>query len=472
VASVGQLSAGAQQPWSAFSEAAQALQQAIDSVDAEGVEARRNHFDSRTAAQRQRLQMLQAAAHNELLADVQRVADRVAAWLALAAPHVGREGVQELPSFHRLEAAQAALQADVAALAAHADQNALAALADSRHAARSAMLWTAAELVLAVAVGLALGRFALGSLHRQLGADASEVARQARRLAAGDLRQQIDSRGLPPGSAMEAVARLQQSLRETVARVHAISGRLATGSDEIATGNADLSRRTEQQAAALERTASTMAQLGTTVRHNAEHSSQASHLADEASAVAARGGTVVSDAVATMRDIHDSSRRIGDIIGTIDGIAFQTNILALNAAVEAARAGEQGRGFAVVASDVRSLAQRSAAAACEIKTLIGSSVQRVEAGSALVNQAGATMHEVVAAIQRVTAVMGEIRSASQQQSIGVAQVGEPVTELDRATQQNAALAEQSAAAAESLKSQGQALVQAIAVFQLAEAGAG
>ena len=466
VVTITQLSNDAQELWTRFIEADQALRQAIDAADAEGIAERRSRFNGRTAELRQSLVSMKENARGDLQPNAERVRAQAEAWLALAAPHVGTGGVSELPSYHRLDAAQATLLSEVTALVKHVKDDTADAVAASRDAARSALLWTVVELVLAVAVGLVLGRIALASLHRQLGTDASELARVAQTLADGDLRQQIDTRHLPPGSVMEAIARMQQSLRDMVTRLQAIGSQVASGSDEIATGNADLSQRTEQQATALERTTSTMAQLDHTVRHNAENSSRASSLADDASAVASRGGQVVDQAVQTMREVHASSRQIADIIGVIDGIAFQTNILALNAAVEAARAGEQGRGFAVVASEVRSLAGRSAQAAREIKALIGTSVDRVEAGTALVDQAGQTMQEVVAAIQRVTAVMGEIRSASEAQSDGVAEVGGLVTELDRATQQNAALAEQSAAAAESLKSQGRALVDAIAVFQL------
>jgi methyl-accepting chemotaxis protein len=318
-----------------------------------------------------------------------------------------------------------------------------------------------------VGLGLLLGWLALRSLHRQLGADASEVARVANAVANGDLAVAIDTRGLPPDSVMAATARMQQALLGTVQQVRAISSNLAGGALEIASGNNDLSLRTEQQAAALVKTSATMEQLGVTVRLNADHAAEASRLADTASQVAARGGEVVSRTVQTMQGIHESSRRINDIIGVIDGIAFQTNILALNAAVEAARAGEQGRGFAVVASEVRSLAQRSAAAAREIKTLIGASVERVDQGGAQVEQAGRTMQEVVDAIAQVTAVMARIRQASAEQSQGVGEVGQAISELDRSTQQNAALAEESAAAAESLRGQGQQLVQAVAFFKLA-----
>jgi methyl-accepting chemotaxis protein len=321
-------------------------------------------------------------------------------------------------------------------------------------------------MILAVALGVALGWFALRSLHRQLGADASEVARITNSVADGDLTISIRADGVPQGSVMAATARMQRSLLETVSRVRDISGDLANGANEITTGNGDLSQRTERQATELEKTAATMEQLGTTVRHNADNAAQASRLADDASAVATRGGEVVDRAVETMRDINDSSRKIVDIIGVIDGIAFQTNILALNAAVEAARAGEQGRGFAVVAAEVRTLAQRSAAAAKEIKTLINGSVERVEAGSSLVDQAGKTMRGIVEAIERVTTVMAEIRTASAEQSHGVAQVGQAVTQLDQATQQNAALAQQSAAAAESLKAQSRQLVEAVSFFKV------
>jgi methyl-accepting chemotaxis protein len=244
------------------------------------------------------------------------------------------------------------------------------------------------------------------------------------------------------------------------------SENVATASAQIAQGNQDLSGRTEQQASALQQTAATMDELGSTVRNNADNAAQANQLALGASSVAVKGGAVVGQVVETMKGINDSSRKIADIIGVIDGIAFQTNILALNAAVEAARAGEQGRGFAVVASEVRSLAQRSADAARQIKTLITASVERVDQGTALVGQAGKTMDEIVGAIQRVSDIVGEISSASAEQSSGVAQVGQAITQMDQTTQQNAALVEESASAAMSLQQQAQQLVQAVAVFRL------
>ncbi len=270
---------------------------------------------------------------------------------------------------------------------------------------------------------------------------------------------------------MAALGEMQTALSKVVGTVRGNAESVATASAQIAQGNQDLSQRTEQQASALQQTAASMEELGSTVKQNADNARQANQLAQSASAVAVQGGEVVSEVVQTMKGINDSSRRIADIIGVIDGIAFQTNILALNAAVEAARAGEQGRGFAVVASEVRSLAQRSAEAAKEIKHLITTSVNQVEQGTALVDKAGATMQEVVGSIRRVTDIMGEISAASTEQSTGVSQVGEAVSQMDQATQQNAALVEESAAAAESLRSQAQQLVQAVAAFKLAGASA-
>ena len=315
---------------------------------------------------------------------------------------------------------------------------------------------------LAGVLGLVLTR----SVFRQLGAEPSEAAAAVNAVAEGDLTVQISLRPGDSSSLFAALARMRDSLVNVVTEVRGNSESVATASAQIAQGNQDLSGRTEQQASALQETAATMEELGTTVRNNSDSAKQANELAQGASAVAARGGDVVSQVVTTMQGINDSSRKIGDIISVIDGIAFQTNILALNAAVEAARAGEQGRGFAVVASEVRSLAQRSAEAAKEIKSLIGRSVEQVEQGTALVDQAGKTMDEIVGSIQRVSDIVAEISSASVEQSTGVQQVGEAVSQMDQATQQNAALVEESAAAAESLKSQAQQLVQAVAVFKL------
>ncbi len=320
-------------------------------------------------------------------------------------------------------------------------------------------LGVAAVLLLAV-LGWLLVRSITGPLNK-----AVEVSRA---VADGDLSLQFEATGQNETSLLLlALKAMQSSLVQVVGNVRQNAEGVATASAEISQGNHDLSARTEQQASALEQTAASMEQLSSTVKQNADNARQANQLAQSASTVAERGGEVVAQVVETMKDINDSSKKIADIISVIDGIAFQTNILALNAAVEAARAGEQGRGFAVVAGEVRNLAGRSAEAAKEIKSLISASVGRVEHGTTLVDQAGETMQDVVASIRRVTSIMGEISAASAEQSIGVSQVGEAVTQMDQSTQQNAALVEQMAAAASSLNSQAQDLVGAVAVFKLA-----
>jgi methyl-accepting chemotaxis protein len=266
--------------------------------------------------------------------------------------------------------------------------------------------------------------------------------------------------------ALTALKKLQDELRKTIGAIRSGSHEVSTASTEIATGNQDLSQRTEQTASNLQQTASSLSQLTANVRQAADAAAQANQLASSATQVARRGGDVVSQVVSTMEEINSSSKKIADIIGTIDGIAFQTNILALNAAVEAARAGEQGRGFAVVAGEVRSLAQRSAEAAKEIKSLIGTSVDKVETGSKLVQDAGSTMNEIVASVQRVTDIIGEVSAAALEQSQGIGQVNEAVTRLDQMTQQNAALVEESAAAAESLKDQAHRMTTVVAGYRL------
>jgi methyl-accepting chemotaxis protein len=322
-------------------------------------------------------------------------------------------------------------------------------------------------LAIASAVAVALAAFAGFRLIRSITVPMREAVEAADRVAAGDLTGHIvNERGDETGRLLQALQRMQDSLSDTVGSVRSNAESVATASAQIAQGNTDLSQRTEEQASALQQTAATMEELGTTVRHNAENAQQASRLATDASTVASMGGDVVGRVVDTMKSINTSSRKISDIISVIDGIAFQTNILALNAAVEAARAGEQGRGFAVVASEVRSLAQRSAEAAKEIKTLITTSVEQVEHGTTLVDQAGATMTDIVRAIDGVRAVVTEISEASAEQSSGVSQVGQAVSQMDQATQQNAALVEESAAAAESLRGQAQQLVASVSAFKL------
>ena len=289
----------------------------------------------------------------------------------------------------------------------------------------------------------------------------------ARAISEGNLTVHIPAGGRDEmGQLLQALLQMRDNLARVVSGVRGYAEGVSTASAEIAQGNHDLSSRTESQASALEETAASMEELGSTVRQNADNARQANQMAMNASTVAVQGGEVVSQVVETMKGISTASNKIADIIGVIDGIAFQTNILALNAAVEAARAGEQGRGFAVVASEVRSLAGRSAEAAKEIKSLISASVERVEQGNIQAEKAGETMTEVVNAIRRVTDIMGEISAASSEQSAGVSQVGEAVTQMDQATQQNAALVEQMAAAAGSLSGQARELVRAVAVFKL------
>lgn len=322
------------------------------------------------------------------------------------------------------------------------------------------MVSIVAGLVMALVFGWLIARSITQPIQR--------AGAAAERIADGDLTEDLRTEGKDEAAQLlRALDNMKVKLAQIVGGVRQNADSVATASSQIAQGNIDLSSRTEEQASALEETAASMEQLASTVKQNAENARQGDQLAKSAASVAVKGGEVVGEVVQTMKGINDASRKIADIIGVIDGIAFQTNILALNAAVEAARAGEQGRGFAVVATEVRSLAGRSADAAKEIKNLIGSSVERVEQGSALVDQAGATMTEVVQSIQRVTDIMSEISAASTEQSAGVTQVGEAVTQMDQVTQQNAALVEQSAAAAESLKDQAQQLVQAVAVFKLA-----
>nr|MDP9126136.1 methyl-accepting chemotaxis protein [Pseudomonadota bacterium] len=283
----------------------------------------------------------------------------------------------------------------------------------------------------------------------------------------GDLSTTIRTSGPAATTAsLRALKTLQEELRKTIGAIRSGTHEVSTASSEIATGNQDLSQRTEQTASNLQQTASSLSQLTGNVRQSAESAAQANQLASSATQVARRGGAVVSQVVSTMEEINSSSKKIADIIGVIDGIAFQTNILALNAAVEAARAGEQGRGFAVVAGEVRSLAQRSAEAAKEIKSLIGTSVDKVETGSKLVQDAGSTMDEIVASVQRVTDIIGEISAAALEQSQGIGQVNEAVTRLDQMTQQNAALVEESAAAAESLKGQAHRMTTVVANYRL------
>ncbi|MFI4941266.1 MAG: methyl-accepting chemotaxis protein [Burkholderiales bacterium] len=324
---------------------------------------------------------------------------------------------------------------------------------------------------LALFVGVGAAFLITRTLLKQLGGEPDYAAGIAGRIAAGDLTVSIDTKPNDQTSLLVAMKSMRDSLVKIVEQIRTGTDTIATASDQIASGNLDLSSRTEEQASALEETASSMEELTSTVKQNADNARQANQLALSASDVAIKGGAVVSQVIGTMGSINESARKIVDIIGVIDGIAFQTNILALNAAVEAARAGEQGRGFAVVASEVRNLAQRSAGAAKEIKALISDSVEKVDNGTKLVDQAGATMDEVVESVKRVTNIIAEITAASQEQTSGIEQINQAIMQMDDVTQQNAALVEEAAAAAQSLQEQAGKQVEVVSVFKL-EANAG
>jgi len=328
---------------------------------------------------------------------------------------------------------------------------------------QSARLISIVLLVLNIGIGMVLAVWVAKIVARPL----QEAVSLARDVADGDLTRDIDVKSnCETGQLMQALKDMTGNLQTLVSQVRSGTDTIATASSEIASGNQDLSSRTEQQASSLEETASSMEELTSTVKQNADNARQANQLAQSASGIAQKGGDVVGQVVGTMASINESSRKIVDIISVIDGIAFQTNILALNAAVEAARAGEQGRGFAVVAGEVRNLAHRSAAAAKDIKLLISDSVEKVETGSALVNQAGETMNEIVTSITRVTDIMSEITSASVEQSAGIEQVNTAIVQMDQVTQQNAALVEEAAAAAESMQEQAAKLSEVVSVFKL------
>ena len=335
---------------------------------------------------------------------------------------------------------------------------------------RSNRFLLVASSIASVVISILLATMIHRSLMRSLGADPAQLSAAAQRVASGNLGTVEGSANAPKDSVLASLGDMQSALASIVAGVRSSATSIEAGSREIASGNNDLSQRTEQQAHSIQQSAASMEEMTANVQQSSETAQQASLLATSARAAAEHGGSVVAQVVSTMEDISSSSRRIGDIISVIDGIAFQTNILALNAAVEAARAGEQGRGFAVVATEVRTLAQRSAQAAKEIKTLIEASVERVQAGTSLVQTAGTAMTGIVTEVNRVADLIGEISTATREQSTGIGQIGAAVTQIDQSTQQNAALVEEMAAAAATLNQQANALVQSVEVFQVGDQG--
>ena len=446
---------------------AQALQQQMQAVLSAIAHSEKNyealpHTEEEQVLMRTYLQSRQSylAAHQKFVEAAMKL--HLNSSDSVSAEELGRMYRQDAePSF-------AALAESVGKLAVMTQRDAHSVSAQGKQVYSSAQWWVACFMVGSALLALLFGVLVTRSVSRP----ANLAVEAATRIANGDLTHPI-----PPaskdemGMLMDTLEQMRSNLNSVVQRVRYNAESVATASEQISSGTTDLSSRTEEQASALQQTAASMEQLSSTVRQNADSALQANQLALGASQVAAQGGDVVGEVVENMRGITESSRKISDIIGVIDSIAFQTNILALNAAVEAARAGEQGRGFAVVAGEVRSLAQRSAEAAKEIKQLINTSVESVTAGTALVDKAGTTMQDVVSSIRRVTDLVGEISAASTEQSQGVMQVGEAITQMDTTTQQNAALVEESAAAAESLKRQAQELVQAVSHFKVTGAAA-
>ncbi len=403
----------------------------------------------------------------ELDANVREYQSRVAQALKLAqadALQESRASVDYL--FNTVAPASIVADQHMFALSQVKEDNATRAVAEAADSYQSSRTMMLMLVVGSAAFGIGLGVLLTRSLTRQLGGEPAYASDIAARIAAGDLAVDVVVKNGDKSSLVYAMKTMRDSLAQIVGEVRKGTDAIASASGQIATGNMDLSSRTEEQASSLEETASSMEELTSTVQQNADNARQANGMAATASEVAERGGQVVSQVVDTMASINESSKKIVDIIGVIDSIAFQTNILALNAAVEAARAGEQGRGFAVVASEVRTLAQRSASAAKEIKGLIDDSVSKVDAGAKLVDNAGATMDEIVTSVRRVTDIMGEISSASVEQTSGIEQINQAISQMDQVTQQNASLVEEAAAAAESLQDQAGKLAQLVSVFKL------
>ncbi len=440
----------------------------IQSAVAEGEQKRLEEAGERAAAARKLLAAIQAIPGKS--SDAGQLGTAFDAYNAAAIEtaelFLGLRQGDQTAAIPKMQAALKTLEERMQAARQTAKQGFDGALAAAESGVATGLWITVASGLIVVAVlGLA-SYLVIGSIWRQLGGEPEYASGVMRRMAEGDLSQQVEVQSGAEQSLLAAVRDMAQGLVGIVGNVRSGTDSITVASREIASGNQDLSMRTEKQAGSLEQTASSMRQLTEAVQHSAEAAQQANQLAGSSAEVAARGGAVVAQVVETMDEINARSRKINDIIGTIDGIAFQTNILALNAAVEAARAGEQGRGFAVVAGEVRALAGRSAEAAKEIKSLIGASVEKVEHGTQLVRDAGATMGEIVASVQRVGDIIAEITSATSEQSRGIGQINQSVAELDQMTQQNAALVEQAAAAANSLEQQAMALQSEVATFKL------
>ncbi len=425
-------------------------------------------IDLQTVRLKRMQQIADSPADKQLLQDISRQRD---AYQAMRNALIKRQNAGENVNdelFDRLFPAAQAYVASVEKLVTKQRQN----MDETQGRADTAARYGTIALALGGGLALLLAGLLSWRLTRSIVRPINEAKAAAESIALGDLTRTIAVQGHDEtAELLSSLHKMQQALRQMVGQVRSSTDSIHTASAEVATGNQDLSTRTEKTASSLQQAAASMEQLSGTVKQSADAARQANQLAGSAAEVAVRGGTVVSQVVVTMGEINASSKKIADIIGVIDGIAFQTNILALNAAVEAARAGEQGRGFAVVAAEVRSLAQRSAEAAKEIKSLIGASVDRVESGSRLVADAGQTMSEIVASVQRVSHIIGEVTAAATEQTEGLGQVTAAVGQLDQMTQQNAALVEQGAAAAESLKDQAQRLADAVGTFKLDRASA-
>ncbi|WP_326537155.1 methyl-accepting chemotaxis protein [Pseudorhodoferax sp.] len=454
-----------------FASQLETLGNTVQSAVAEGEKKRLDEAAERAAAMRKTLAQIKAVpGKSEAGAALERDFETYyAAAVDTAQLFLGIKQGDQAGSIPRMQAALKRLESALGVMQGEARDGFDAGLLAAERGV-SAGLWITVGSGLVVVAVLALGSWLLiSNIWRQLGGEPQYARDVMRQMAEGDLSQSIEVANGAESSLLAAVRDMSQGLAAIVANVRGGTDAMTVASRQIAAGNQDLSERTERQAGSLEQTSSHMQQLTDTVRQSADAARQANQLAGSAASVAQKGGELVSQVVATMEEISASSRKIGDIIGVIDSIAFQTNILALNAAVEAARAGEQGRGFAVVASEVRSLAQRSAEAAREIKNLIGTNVARVGSGAVLVKDAGATMGEIVASVQRVSDIIGEVTAASAEQSQGIADVNQSILQLDQMTQQNAALVEQAAAAAGSMESQAGNLQHAVERFRLGTA---